>query len=126
MLTSLTFATPAAATVLIRSTEVDAYTLTFARLWATAAALLGLAAVIVGGVALWRSARGVGDNGRRGAVVAQVAGAVSVVVGALNLAVATGGPGTGNGVIGGAAAIGFGLVAVVLGALTVVRARRRG
>jgi uncharacterized protein DUF6223 len=42
----------------------------------------------------------------------------------LNLAVATGGPGSGNGVIGGAAAFVLGLAGIVLGGLTLSRSRR--
>ena len=100
----------------------DTYGLTAARLWATTAALLGLAAVVVGGRALARSKRG-GDV-RRGAGFALPAGLVSAVAGALNLAVADGGPGTGNGVVGGAMALLLGLAATVLGGLTLTRTRR--
>ncbi|HEX2134066.1 MAG TPA: DUF6223 family protein, partial [Actinophytocola sp.] len=78
---------------------------------------------VVGGLALARAARS--DNGgRKGAVVALVSGLIAVVGGALNLAVADGGPGTGNGVVGGALALTVGLVAVVLGGLALARSRR--
>jgi hypothetical protein len=40
------------------------------------------------------------------------------------LAVATGGPGTGNGVVGGAAAFVLGLTATAVGGLALARARR--
>lgn len=119
-------ASPAVADVVGPSNEVDAYTLTTARLWATSAALLGLAAAIIGAVALTRSIRGTGTGGRRGAVIALAAGLVAVILGVLNLMVATGGPGTGNGVIGGAAAIGFGAIAVILSGFSLARSRRRG
>ncbi|MEU9125294.1 DUF6223 family protein [Streptomyces sp. NPDC048506] len=46
------------------------------------------------------------------------------VGGTLNLAVADGGPGTGNGVIGGAAALVLGLIATALGWLARARSRR--
>jgi uncharacterized protein DUF6223 len=46
------------------------------------------------------------------------------VNGGLNLAVADGGPGTGNGVVGGAAAFVLGLVGLSLGGLALVRCRR--
>ncbi|GAB3907771.1 hypothetical protein GCM10029964_106490 [Kibdelosporangium lantanae] len=85
-------ATPAAAA---EAASVPALTLTAARVWATAAALLGVAGAIVGGRALR-----VGNGGRRGAVVALVSGPVAVVGGVVVLAVADGGPGTGNGVVG--------------------------
>jgi hypothetical protein len=82
---------------------IDAYTLTAARLWATAAALLGLAGAIIGGRALVRATRRAG-GGRKGAIVALVSGLIAVGGGVVNLAVADGGPGTGNGVVGGAVA----------------------
>ncbi len=53
-----------------------------------------------------------------------VAGLVAAVNGGLNLAVANGGPGTGNGVIGGAAAVVLGLIALALGGLALPRCRR--
>jgi hypothetical protein len=117
-------ATPAAALVSAQPAGVGAYTLTAARFWATAAALLGLAGVVVGGLALSRSLRHIGNGGRRGAIVALAAGLTAAVGGALNLAVADGGPGTGNGVIGGAAAVVLGLIAAVLGGVVVARFRR--
>ncbi|MER8091032.1 DUF6223 family protein [Streptomyces sp. NPDC087532] len=64
-----------------------------------------------------RSAAGrIGTVNRRSrAIVALVAGLTGMVIGALNLAVADGGPGTGNGVVGGILALLLGLIAVVLG-----------
>jgi uncharacterized protein DUF6223 len=112
-----------AAPALAEPAAVDAYTLTAARLWATAAALLGLAGAIIGGRALVRTVRR-SVGGRQGATVALVSGVIAVVGGVLNLAVADGGPGTGNGVVGGAAAVVAGLTAGVLGGLTLARARR--
>jgi hypothetical protein len=50
------------------------------------------------------------------------AGLIAAVNGGLNLAVANGGPGTGNGVVGGAAAFVLGLIALALGG--VARSRR--
>jgi hypothetical protein len=44
----------------------------------------------------------------------------------LNLAVATGGPGTGNGVIGAAGALVLGLIAAGVGVLTLARSRSAG
>ena len=106
-----------------QSADVDAYTLTAGRLWATSAALLGLAGAVIGGLALVRARRRIGNGGRKGAVVALVSGLIAMVGGALNLAVADGGPGTGNGVVGGALALILGLAAVVLGGLTLARSR---
>jgi len=53
-----------------------------------------------------------------------MAGLMAVVNGVLNLAVASGGPGTGNGVVGGATAFVLGLIAVALGGLALARCRR--
>jgi hypothetical protein len=121
-----TFAAPMAAYVLAQSADVGAYTLTAARLWATAAALVGLVGAIIGGLALARSVRRIGNGERKRAVVALVAGLIAMVGGAVNLAVADGGPGTGNGVVGGALALVLGLLGLVLGGLVVARSRRTG
>lgn len=98
------------------------YGLTSRRFWAGAAAGLGLAGAVIGGIAVRRSAdrTGVGP-GRPGAIVALAAGLIAMINGGLNLALATGGPGTGNGVVGGAAALVLGLVSMVLGGLALAR-----
>jgi len=98
--------------------------LTPRRLWATTAVALGLTGVIIGSMALVRAARRIGNRGRNGATLALVAGIIAVVNGGLNLAVATGGPGTGNGVVGGAAAFVLGLIGTALGGLALSRSRR--
>jgi hypothetical protein len=100
------------------------YGLTPRRLWATVVAMLGLVGVVIGGLALYRAARRIGNHGRRGGIVALVTGLIAVVNGGLNLAVANGGPGTGNGVVGGAAAFVLGLIALALGGLALARCRR--
>ncbi|MFF9126565.1 DUF6223 family protein [Streptomyces sp. NPDC014889] len=101
------------------------YGVTAGRLVGGTAALVALAGVIVGGLALARSV-GPGGADKRGsrALVAVVAGLFGMIVGALNLAVADGGPGTGNGVVGGALALLLGVIATVLGQLA--RSRRTG
>lgn len=92
------------------------------RLWATFVALLALAGVVVGGLALARPAGRFGHAaGRLGAIAAGVIAAVS---GGLVVVVADGGPGTGNGVVGGAAALVLGLAAMILGGVALARARR--
>jgi hypothetical protein len=53
-----------------------------------------------------------------------MAGLIAVLNGGLNLAIANGGPGTGNGVVGGAAAFVLGIIAVALGGLALTRRRR--
>jgi hypothetical protein len=98
--------------------------LTPRRLWTTAVAALGLAGVVIGSLALVRPAVRVGTSARRGAIVALMAGLIAVLNGGLNLAIANGGPGTGNGVVGGAAAFVLGIIAVALGGLALTRRRR--
>lgn len=94
------------------------------RLWATSAVVLALAGVVIGGMAMYRTGRRVGNHGRNGAFVALVVGLIAGINGGLNLAVASGGPGTGNGVIGGAAAFVLGLTAMALGGAVLARSRR--
>src|SRR6266542_3952693 len=60
------------------------------------------------------------------ATTAAVLALVGVVNGGLNLAIAKGGLGTGNGVIGGAVALVLGLIAMALGGLALARSRRTG
>ncbi|MCE7001127.1 DUF6223 family protein [Saccharothrix sp. S26] len=103
---------------------VDNFAGTPRRVWASIAALVSLLSVVVGRLARSRANRGVGNGGRRAALVALVAGLIGAVNGAVNLAVADAGPGSGNGVVGGAAALVLGVVGVVLGRLVLVRARR--
>ena len=95
------------------------YGLTPRRLWATTVAVLALVGVVIGGRALARPASRFST-----AIVALVAGLIAVLNGGLNLAIANGGPGTGNGVVGGAAAFVLGLIALALGGLALARGRR--
>ncbi|WP_433515309.1 DUF6223 family protein [Nonomuraea sp. CA-143628] len=115
-------AAPAAAHVLAQ--PVSAYTLTAGRLWSAVAALLGLAGIVIGGLALARSVRRVGNGGRRGAIVALAVGLVGAVIGGLVVAAADGGPGTGYGIVGGYVDLVVGPIAMVLGGLTLARSRR--
>jgi len=103
---------------------ITVYGPTSRRLWATAAGGLALVGVIVGGLALARSIRRIGNGGRLGASVALVAGPVAAINGGLVLAVANGGPGSGNGVVGGAGALVLGVIGMALGALALRRSRR--
>ncbi|GAB2587572.1 hypothetical protein Aab01nite_49970 [Paractinoplanes abujensis] len=89
---------------------------TLDRLTATAAALLALAGVAVG---LWSLA----NARRKGSVRAVIAGTLSTVVGVLVVATADGGPGTGNGVVGGWAALILGPMSIALGGLALARGR---
>jgi hypothetical protein len=79
---------------------------------------------IIGSMALVRATRGIGNRGRNGAILSLVAGIIALLNGGLDLAVATGGPGSGNGVVGGAAAVVLGVIATALGGLVLSRTRR--
>jgi hypothetical protein len=94
------------------------------RLVPTVASIAGLIGVVVGGLALVRSGRRIGTNGRRGAIAAAVAGLISVIVGGLHSAYSAGGLGTGNGLAGAILAMVLGLTGMVLGGLAIVRSRR--
>src|SRR5690606_32517284 len=98
--------------------------LTARRLWATLVAMLAVAGVATGALALRRPGHHLATP--RGARLAATLGLIGMINGAANLAVATGGPGTGNGVVGAAAAVVLGAVAVALGGLALARGRRLG
>jgi len=110
------------------------YGLTLRRLWASTAVGLALVGVVIGGLTLARRMNRFGiTTGTTsakamavrplGAIVALAAGVIAAVNGGLNLAVANGGPGTGNGVVGGAAALVLGLIAVAIGGVALARSR---
>ncbi|TMR10482.1 hypothetical protein ETD86_39405 [Nonomuraea turkmeniaca] len=103
---------------------IGAYTLTSGRFWSAAAALLGLAGAVIGGLALARSAGRIGNGGRRGAIVALAAGLACAVIGGLVVAAAEGGPGTGYGIVGGYVDLVIGPIAMVVGGLALARSRR--
>ena len=90
--------------------------LTRQRLWAAIAAGLALVSDVTSWLALTRRAT-------RLAVAAMIAGLIAAINGGLVLAVANGGPGTGKGVVGGAAALVLGIAAVALGGFAASRAR---
>jgi hypothetical protein len=95
------------------------------RLVATVAAGVGLIGVVLGGLALARSAGRIGTrNGRRWAMAAGAAGLISVIVGGLHAANSAGGFGTGNGLAGAIVAIVLGLIGMVLGGLALAGLRR--
>jgi len=101
------------------------YGLTLRRLWATTAAGLALLGLIAGGISLARPvSRLASGSAPFEAIIAIAAGVVAALNGALNVAVATGGPGTGNGVVGGAAALVLGLAAAGTGWIALARSRR--
>ncbi|MEO3929117.1 DUF6223 family protein [Micromonosporaceae bacterium B7E4] len=118
---------PANKQVEAQSGDVTVYGWTADRGWATAAALLALTSVVIGGLALARSAGRIGNgNGKRGAILALTAGLIAVVNGALVVVTADGGLGTGNGIAGGYLALVLGTIAVVLGGLALARSSRTG
>jgi Family of unknown function (DUF6223) len=100
------------------------YGLTPRRLWATTVVVLALIGVVIGGLALGRASRFGTAFGRLGAIAALVAGLMAGVNGGLVLAIADGGPGSGNGVVGGAMALVLGLMGTALGGLALARSRR--
>ncbi|MEU4405853.1 DUF6223 family protein [Streptosporangium sp. NPDC023963] len=120
-------AVPVAAHASVQLDPVGAYTMTAGRLWSLVAAVVGLAGVVAGGLALARSTGRIGSgSGRRGAFVALAAGLAGAVVGGLVVAAAEGGPGTGYGIVGGVMALVVGLIGTALGGLVLARSRRAG
>jgi uncharacterized protein YacL len=122
----LGFVAPAAAYASVQPAALPVYTMTPERIAASTAALAGLIGAVIGGVALARSARRIGNGGRRGAVVALVLGPIGLVVGTLVVVTADGGLGTGNGLAGGVVAMFVGLIGMALGGLALARSRRAG
>lgn len=117
-------ASPAAAHASIQ-TAASADTMSAGRVGAIVGALLGLAAVVVGGLALARATGRIRTGPERnGAVAALVAGPVAMVIGAVVVATADGGLGTGNGLGGGIVALLVGLAGTVLGRLALSRSGR--
>ena len=111
--------------IAVQQDAVGPYTLTTGRLLATTSAVMALVSVVIGGLALARSAGRIGTgNGTMGASVALTAGLIAGVNGGLVLATADGGPGTGNGVVGAGAALVLGLVAMAVGGQVLARSRR--
>jgi hypothetical protein len=100
---------------------VGAHTLTADRIVATAAVVVAVAGAIIGGLALARSA---GHRGRRRSTIAVLAGIAGTAVGGMVVVTADGGPGTGNGIVGGYMAVVVGLTAALLGGLAQARSRR--
>jgi hypothetical protein len=114
-------ATPALADVSIQPAAAS-YGLNSGRLGPTVTALVGLAGVIIGGLAL-RSADRIG-SGPLWPIAALVAGLISMVLGAVFAVTADGGPGTGNGIVGAIVAVVLGLISTLLGGLAMARSRR--
>ena len=107
------------------SFAVDPGAITSGRARALVGAVVALVSVVIGAVALARSARRTGTgNGRSGAVMALVLGLVGIVLSVVHLGMSTGGFGTGSGRAGAIVALVLGLVGVNLGGLALARSRR--
>jgi hypothetical protein len=120
-------AAPAAAYASVQPAAASVYSMGPGRIAAFVAAVVGLIGAAIGGLALVRSAGGIGTgNGRRGAILALVMGPIGVVIGGLVVATADGGVGTGNGLGGGIVAMMVGLIGMALGGLALARSRRTG
>ncbi|MFJ4778216.1 DUF6223 family protein [Streptomyces sp. NPDC088762] len=120
-------AAPAAAHASFQPVAARVYDLTPGRLGASAGALLGLAAVVIAGLALARPAgRFGGATGSPWIRAAMAAGLIGMALGGLVAATADGAVGTGNGLGGAYVALLVGLIGTVLGGLAQARSRRTG
>lgn len=124
LLAGFSLATPAVAHASVQPAAASVYTLSAGRIGASAAALLGLVGVIIGGVALARADRM--SNRASAAIAALAVGLISMTLGGLVAATAKGGIGTGNGLGGAYVALVVGLISTVLGGLALARSRRTG
>jgi Family of unknown function (DUF6223) len=99
--------------------------ITSGRARALVAVGVGLISLVVGGLALARSAGRIGTgNGRAGAIVALVLGLIGMVLSVVHLGTSTGGFGTGGGRAGAIVALVLGLIGMNLGGLARARSRR--
>ena len=95
------------------------------RIWASTAAILALVSVIIGVRTFRQSSVGIKrPNTKIRFLSAILLGLIAVVNAVLNLSIAKGGPGTGNGVVGAAAAFVLGIIGMVFGVLAFARYRR--
>lgn len=88
------------------------------------AMVLGVIAVIIGRKALTRSTRNI-SSARPMGIVALVLGLTGILLSVIRLAQATGGPGTGNGVVGAGVAIVLGLIGMFFGGRALARATKK-
>ncbi|RLP93532.1 hypothetical protein EAD89_05790 [Micromonospora sp. BL4] len=124
---ALGLAAPAAAHVSGQPVAADVGTMSAGRLGASVGALLGLAGVVIGGLALARPTSRIGTGqGRLGAAITLAVGLIGIALGGLVVATSDSGIGTGNGRAGAYVALVVGLIAMVLGGLALARARRTG
>ncbi|MFF5217468.1 DUF6223 family protein [Micromonospora sp. NPDC000442] len=117
-------AAPVTTHIAAHPTAAQGMSMSGGRIGSTVAALLALAGVVVGGLAL---APGRLRTGRvRAGWIALVAGAVGMALGGLVVVTSDAGIGTGNGRGGGYVALVVGLIAVVVGGVVLARSRRVG
>jgi hypothetical protein len=121
----LGLAVPAAAHASVQRTA-SVYTMSTGRIGAIVAALVGLIGAVIGVLAARSAGRIGNDNVRRRAIAALVLGSIGLVIGALVVATADGGLGTGNGLGGGVVAMTVGLIGMALGGRALARSRRTG
>ncbi|HEX6427784.1 MAG TPA: DUF6223 family protein [Niastella sp.] len=95
------------------------------RLFSIVAGLVGLISVVIGGMAMARSARRI-SSGRLMGIVALVMALICIVLSGLHLATTTGGFGTGKGRAGAIVALVVGFIGMMLGGIAVTRSRRIG
>jgi hypothetical protein len=99
--------------------------ITNGRARAIVAAVVGLISLVVGGLALARSAGRIGaGNGRAGAIAALALGLIGMVLSVAHLGSSTGGFGSGGGRAGAIVALVMGLIGMNLGGLALARSRR--
>jgi hypothetical protein len=99
--------------------------ITNGRARALVAVAVGLISLVIGGLALARSAGRIGaGNGRAGAIVALALGLIGMVLSVAHLGSSTGGFGTGSGRAGAIVALVLGLIGMNLGGLALSRPRR--
>jgi hypothetical protein len=93
------------------------------RLVPSAAAVVGLVSVVIGGLAVARSGR-TGNGPARAGALATVLGLIGASVGGLHAANSAGGLGTGNGLAGAVVAVVLGLIGMAVGGWVLARSRR--
>ncbi|HEY2971644.1 MAG TPA: DUF6223 family protein [Pyrinomonadaceae bacterium] len=99
--------------------------ITSGRAEALVAVVVGLISLVIGGLALARSAGRIGTgSGRAGAIVALVLGLIGMFLSVVHLGRSTGGFGTGSGRAGAIVALVLGLIGMNLGGLALARSRR--
>ena len=105
--------------------QVSAGAITSGRARALVAAAVGLISLIIGGLALLRSAGRFGaGSGRIGAIVALALGLIGIILSVVHLTSYTGGFGTGGGRAGAIVALVLSLVGTIFGGLVLARSRR--